>query len=161
MGEQIEHEQETLRVNLLLNRASRWADIYSYIPYQGRVDLKMKAPSKSVLVRAPEWVSTGGTDIAPKVNGARRPLRWQGRYVDLGAAKPGETLVVTFPIFERTVKEKIGPQTYSLALKGNNVVSIDPPGQNGPLYADRGNYRKDQVQWLKLRRFVPDESIRW
>ena len=43
-------------MNLLLNRASKWADVYSYIPYEGRVDLRFKQPCESVLVRAPEWV---------------------------------------------------------------------------------------------------------
>ena len=33
-----------LNVNLLLNRASPWADINWYIPYWGRVDIKIKKP---------------------------------------------------------------------------------------------------------------------
>ena len=31
-----------LSVNLLLNRASPWVDVDSHIPYEGRVDLKVK-----------------------------------------------------------------------------------------------------------------------
>jgi hypothetical protein len=38
----VDHDGENLQVNLLLNRASRWADIYRHVPYQGRVDLKIK-----------------------------------------------------------------------------------------------------------------------
>ena len=86
-------------------------------------------------------------------------MRWQGRYLALGAAEPGQTLVVTFPISKRTVTERIGPEKYTLVLKGNTVVSIDPPGKNGPLYADREHYSTDQVQWKKLSRFVSDEPI--
>jgi hypothetical protein len=157
----VSYEQDTLRVNLLLNRASRVANVYSYIPYQGRVDLKIKEPCGRVLVRAPEWISTGSTDIVFKANGAERSLSSKGRYVDLGPAKAGETFVITFPISERALKEKIGPQNYSLVLKGSTVVSIDPPGRNLPLYADRGRYRKDEVRWSKLSRFVPDETINW
>jgi hypothetical protein len=42
-----------LRVNMLFNCASPWADIYSYIPYQGRVDIKIKEACSEVRVHAP------------------------------------------------------------------------------------------------------------
>ena len=48
----IEHQDGPLKVNLLLNRASKWADIYSYIPYEGRVEVKIKQLLKTVLLRA-------------------------------------------------------------------------------------------------------------
>jgi hypothetical protein len=157
----LDYEERHLRVNLLLNRASKWADVYSYIPYQGRVDLKMKDFCRSVLMRAPEWVETNNPTLTAKLNGAPRVLHWEGRYVNLGSAKPGDALTVTFPIPERTVKEKIGPATYTLRIRGNTVVSIDPGGKNGPLYQDRDKYRKSEVAMLDLKRFVPEEEIRW
>src|SRR5437016_3525886 len=52
----VDYKDGQFQVNLLLNRASRWADVYSYLPYQGRVDLKMKEQCRKVRVRAPEWV---------------------------------------------------------------------------------------------------------
>jgi DUF1680 family protein len=155
----LQHDSGELKVNLLLNRASQWADVYSHVPYTGRVDVKMKASCKSVLVRAPEWVKSGSDEIGCNVNGTKKPVRWQGRYLALGAAEPGQTLVVTFPISKRTVTERIGPEKYTLVLKGNTVISIDPPGKNGPLYADREHYSNDQAQWTKLNRFVSDEPI--
>ena len=156
----VQHENGRLQVNLLLNRASKWADVYSYIPYEGRVDLRIKQPCASLLVRAPEWVESNSPQIVCKVNGVSRKLNWEGRYVNAGAGKAGDTLVVTFPIGERTVKEKLGDSVYTLVIKGNTVVSIDPPGKNGALYA-RANYRENQVRWRKASRFVPDEEIRW
>jgi len=89
-----------------------------------------------------------------------RRLRWEGRYANLGEAEAGEALVVTFPISERTLKEKIGISNYTLVLKGNTVVSIDPPGENGPLY-QRAQYRANQARWRKVSRFVPEESLAW
>jgi hypothetical protein len=150
-----------LKVNLLMNRASRWADVYSYIPNQGRVDLKMKEACRKVSVRAPEWVETGSPGIVCKVNGAPRPLHWEGRYVNVGAASQGDRVVATFPISERTVKEKIGPETYTLVIRGNTVVSIDPVGRIGPLYQDREKYRTSEVAWRNVKRFVSDETIDW
>ena len=45
-----------LRVNLLLNRASPWADVDSWLPYEGRVAISMKTAKEALLVRVPEWV---------------------------------------------------------------------------------------------------------
>ena len=157
----LEHDAGELKLNLLLNRASSWADVYSHLPYSGRVDIKVKVPCKTLLVRAPEWVKTGSPDVACTANGAQRPLQWQGRYLGAGAAEPGQTLVFTFPITKRTVTERIGPDKYTLTLKGTTVISIDPAGRNGPLYADREKYSTNDVQWRKLNRFVSDETIVW
>jgi hypothetical protein len=143
-----------------LNRASKWADVNSYIPYEGRVDLRIKQPCESLLVRAPEWVESHSPQVVGKVNGVSRELIWDGRYVNVGVGKPGDTIAVTFPIGERTVREKLGNVNYTLVMKGNTVVSIDPPGKIGPLYA-RAKYRENQVRWRKARRFVPEEDILW
>jgi hypothetical protein len=157
----LQHAGDELRVNLLLNRASQWADVHSYIPYTGRVDLRIKAPLKSLTVRAPEWVKTGSGEIRAQVNGGPRALGWDGRYINLGPANAGDVAVLTFPIAERTVKERIGPETYTLAVKGTTVVAIEPSGQNGPLYADRSAYRSDDLLWRKVERFVADEPVAW
>lgn len=155
----LDFQKGTLRVNLLLNRASEWCDLHSYVPYEGRVDLKIKKPCDQALIRMPEWVSSGSTHVSCSVNGQRRALRWQGRYVDVGHAKPGDTVTVKFPISDRTVTERIGGVAYKLEIRGNTVISIDPPGVNGPLY-ERAFYRKP-VAWRKVERFVPDRTISW
>lgn len=157
----VERDGEDLRVNLLLNRASRWADVHSYIPFQGRVDVRVKLPSRNLRVRAPEWVEEASSAIACKVSGSSRPIRWEGRYLNLGAVKAGDKAEITFPISERTVKQRIGTQTYTLILKGSTVVSIDPPGRNGPLYQGREKYRGTEVAWNKVTRFVPEQDIHW
>jgi len=108
----LEHKGDELRVNLLLNRASSWADIYSYIPYQGRVDVKMKQPCGKLVLRSPEWVVSQSPEIKCEVHGASRPLHWEGRYVNAGAVKAGDKVTLKFPIAERTVKEWIGPGNY-------------------------------------------------
>ena len=40
----LDYSSGKLRVDLLLNRASPWADIDSHIPYTGRVDIRIKTP---------------------------------------------------------------------------------------------------------------------
>ena len=156
----VQHRQEELRVNLLLNRACEWADIHSHVPYQGKVELSVWKPLRSVLVRMPEWVVRGNQEVKAQANGKTRSFHWEGRYVNLGSAKSGETLTVTFPMPMRKTKATIGAVDYTLELKGNTVVSIDPPGQNGPLY-QRSYFKADQAPTRTLVRFVPENPIEW
>jgi len=133
--------------------------VYSYIPYEGQVNLIMKRTCQSVLVHAPEWIETGSDQIVATVNGKPRPVTWENRYVNLGEVREGKTVSIKFPITERTVKAEMGPARYTLILKGNTVVSIDPPGKNAPLYDERDHYRNNDVQWHQVKRFVTDEDI--
>jgi hypothetical protein len=78
----------------------------------------------------------------------------------VGPGVPGDTITVAFPQPTKKVTASLGSYNYSLELKGNTVISIDPPGKNGPLY-QRAAYRESQVPWRKVRRFVPDAEIFW
>lgn len=133
----IDFREGELHLHLLLNRDSAWADVASYIPHQGRVDLKLKQESARVLIRVPEWIETRESGISCMLNGAPHKLGWEGRYVLVEGASPGDTIRLNFPIPERTVEETIGEVDYTLRLKGNNVVSISPPGKNYPFYQER------------------------
>jgi hypothetical protein len=156
----LDYRNGQLRINLLLNRASKWADVYSHIPYQGRVEVKVKQPCGKVLLRAPEWVPNGSPEMAATRDGQPQKLSWVGRYLDAGPAKPGSTLVFTFPITTRTVKETIATAVYTLEIKGNTVVSMDPAGQNGPLY-QRQYLRAGRAPARKVNRFVAESPIVW
>jgi hypothetical protein len=149
-----------LSVNLLLNRASEWADVYSHIPYQGKVEINIKKPLAGVLVRMPEWVPANSPDVRARTQAARRNFGWHGRYLNLGGARPGEVITVTFPIPQRQTTETIGNVSYKLRLKGNTVVSIDPPGQNGPLY-EREYYLQDRAPERRVQRFVAGGPLSW
>lgn len=153
-------EGRELRVNLLLNRASPWADIYSHIPYEGRVVLKIQKPCSPVLVRVPEWIETNSREVACSVNGKPRKVRWEKRYVHLGNARKGDVIIVRFPISEREVSEKIGGTEYTFVVKGSTVVYVDPPGRSSPLYL-RNHYRQDRTRWRKVTRFVSHEHVDW
>lgn len=152
------HQEGTLKVNLLLNRVSPWADVHSYIPYEVQVDVKVKKPV-NLQVRIPEWTEPEKTVC--KVNGQVRQLKWKDRYAQVGQVKSGGVVVVTFPIEERTVKEKMWGTDFTMIIKGNSVVFIDPPGKYYPFY-QRDHYRQNQVRWVKRRQFVADQSaIDW
>jgi hypothetical protein len=143
-------ERGTLTIHLLLNRASPWADVASRVPYTGRADISVKVGG-NLEVRMPEWVKA--SQMAASVNGVTRPLSATGRYVLVGRVEPGDAVSVTFPISERTVRTTIGGEPYTLVIKGNDVVAIDPPGTWYPFY-QRGRYRQDKVAWVMRDRFV-------
>ncbi len=156
----VQHQQGELRVNLLMNRASEWADIYSHIPYQGKVEVKVRQPLRNVLVRMPEWVVAKAPGLTAEANGRALAFHWEGRYLNLGSAKPGDIVAVNFPIPRRQTRVTIGGVDYTLDIKGNTVIDIDPPGQNGPLY-QRTYYAASKAPVRKVERFIPDESIVW
>ena len=146
-----------LKVNLLLNRPSRWADVHSYIPYEGQVDVHIKQDCR-LKVRIPEWVQPGETLC--QVDDAPLEVAWDGRYADVGPVLAGQVVQITFPIRERVHEVDIEKQRYLLIVKGNDVVNIDPPGRFCPFY-QRDHYREDTVRWRRAVRFVSDEDIYW
>jgi hypothetical protein len=151
------HEKGTLRVNLLLNRASRWADVQSHIPYRGQVDVKVKQ-DLDLGIRLPEWVKP--EEARCTVNGKPRGLRFNGRHAQVGPVTAGQDVKLEFPIRERTDRVIIEKRLYTLIRRGNEVVWIDPPGRSCPLY-QRGHYRRGETLWKHVRQFVPDVEIPW
>ena len=146
-----------MEVNLLLNRASSWADVDSHIPYQGRVDVLIKKPS-DLRIRIPEWVNA--TETSCLVNGKEQSLSWQGRYALVGSVKPRDKVTLTFPISERIDRIRVEGHEYTLVREGNDVVSVDPPGQNYPQY-QRDHYRENQTRFKAIKRFVSERIIDW
>ena len=146
---------KNLYVNLLMNRASSWADVNSHIPYAGRVDVLVKKDCR-LFIRAPEWVKADD-NIECRIDGEKVRVQWEGRYLRLEAAKGGSLVTLTFPISRRTVKTTIAGKPYTLVIKGNEVISIDPPGKNYPYY-ERGHYLEGKARFKKVVRFVPREN---
>ena len=146
-----------LCVNLLLNRPSRWADVHSYIPYEGQVDVHLKRPC-TLKIRIPEWVTADQVDCL--VDGLPRRVDWSGRYAGLGDVLPGQVVRMTFPIQERVNEVDVEKRRYVLVLKGNTIVHVDPPGRFCPFY-QRDAYRDAAVRWKKATRFVAAEEIYW
>ena len=151
-------DEDQLKMNLLLNRASLWADVDSYVPYEGRVDVRVKRDCE-LSIRIPEWVSR--EQVSCKVNDADRGLSWEGRYAALGKVESKDTASLMFPIFERADKVRIQGTDYAIIRKGNEVVRIDPPGRYCPMY-QRDKYRRDTALWRKVERFVAEAgSLDW
>ncbi len=101
----ITHENDLVKVNLLLDRASAYLDVDSYLPAIGKVELKIK-DARAVAVRVPAWCKA--EEMIVTVSGERRIVASQGRYIRLEGLKPGDRVRITFPVLERTETRVIG-----------------------------------------------------
>ncbi|MDP6361488.1 MAG: glycoside hydrolase family 127 protein, partial [Planctomycetota bacterium] len=146
-----------LQINLLLNHASKWADIDSHIPYAGQVDVTVKRQT-NLSVRIPEWVTPHETTCT--VNTQPRGLTWDGRYANIGQVQKDDIATLHFPIGECGETIDVEKRTYRLLLRGNTCVAIDPPGADCPLF-ERDYYRTNTTRRHKVTRFVSDQLIEW
>ena len=151
------HDNGDLKINLLLNRASPWADVDSHIPYNGQVDVRMKQ-SANLSIRIPEWVEP--EQARCRIGEVDRPLSWAGRYAQVGQVSGSDVVTLSFPICERKDVTYVEKEKYTLIRKGNDVVHIEPPGKYCPLY-QREHYRSDTTRWRKTQRFASDLIIDW
>jgi hypothetical protein len=150
----------TLSVNLLLNHASRWADVHSFIPWSGRVEVRPKRDCGTLLVHAPSWIATGATGPAATVDGSPRGCIWRRRFLDLGAVAAGRIVRIDFPIADHGERATMGTKDYRLDLRGDTVVRVDPPGKIGALY-QREHFRAGQPRMREVTRFVSDETLEY
>ena len=153
----LEYGDGKLKLHLLFNRASKWADIDSHIPFKGQVDIHARKKT-DLSVRIPHWVDLD--EVTLLVNGKPRETVFDGRYLQIGKVKKGRVASVNFPIRERTEKLSLHGKDYTLVIRGSSVVSINPPGNYCPTYL-RGHYRTGETLWKNVARFIPDNELAW
>ena len=165
-------DNSSVRINLLLNRASPWMDVDSYLPYEGKVVLKNKS-AREAFVRLPLWVELSSVKCRVGRRAAR--LDWFGRYLRVGGLKPGDMVTIEFPVVERveqwtapgTLRNDLpkypGNVTYTLKFKGNTLVGLTPELLPGcPLYTGRTEkYKAAQAPMRQVQRFVTPFFLKW
>jgi len=165
----LEGQGDEAQVNLLLNRASPWLDVDSYLPYEGKVVIRNKT-ARRIAVRIPAWVNR--RNLQARVNGTDRRLSFVGAYQVFNDLKPGDTLQLDFPVAEETVhlsartaaKGDNQHTTYEIAFHGNTVVDISPRNESPSVYP---MYLRDHMKAAKkapmktVQRFVTDKVAHW
>jgi len=154
----MDESEDELRVNLLLNRASKAADLDSYLPNTGRVVLKMKESRTKVAVRIPSWVNL--TEVICQVNGAPANTEWEGPYLTTPPVNPEDVIEVTFPVREQTVYRQLKSDSYFIDVRGFSVVDLRPHAEVTPIL-QRPNMREAEAGHRKVQRFVPQTKIVW
>ena len=95
------------RVNLLLNRASPWLDVDSYLPYEGKVVLRNKT-AREIWARLPIWVES--TKVSCRVGDKTVRPDWVGRYIRFEQVESNQAVTIEFPVAERTESWTAPPQ---------------------------------------------------
>ncbi|MEI7025915.1 hypothetical protein [Paenibacillus sp. y28] len=156
----------TVSVNFLLNRGSKWLDVSSYLPHEGKVVIDVHQDVKRLQVRIPEWAGFTKIQYVRELDGqvtegnGREPSRWVNKhFLLLGEAKAGEQITITFPISHRKTIENAVGQTFETIWRGDDVVGISPEGTKKPLYSGRKVYDQAPMREGSYRR--PEKEIVW
>jgi hypothetical protein len=141
-----------LRIHLLFNRRVRGPaeggltngvpvalELWSDLPYQGRIRMRAHRPIAKLAVRLPDGADTDATRIHrnPSPRDAERPVSFEGPYVIVEQVQAGEGVEVVFPLREYETIEPARGDSYKVRWKGSSVLSLQPPGPKVPLYARR------------------------
>lgn len=156
----------TVSVNFLLNRGSKWLDVHSYLPHEGKLVLNINADIPRLLVRIPEWAGFTKIKYTRERGGAvtaghgKESSRWVNRcFLLLDEAYEGETITITFPLSIRTTVETAVDQSFVTEWRGDDVVSITPQGKTKPLYTSRVVFEQAPMKEGSLRR--PERDFIW
>ena len=138
----VTEERGRVSVNMLLNKASRWVDVYSHLPHAGKVEVTARTEIKELCIRIPEYVPYGAVTIQRTFGGevktiSAREMPWIKNYfIKLSNVRNSEEIEVTFPVIMRKTIETAVDDVFETSWAGDNVISISPSGVYYPLYKD-------------------------
>jgi hypothetical protein len=145
-------------VNMFLNRASTWIDIDSYLPYEGKLELRNKQ-AKVALVRIPNWVEM--EEVKSFINGERgHPARSQ-RHLVFEGLKKGDTIRLEFPNPESHEEHTINNTRYRMVFRGNTLIDIEPRAKDPklvPIY-QREFYKESRAPMRTVERFAAENIL--
>ncbi len=140
-----------LRVHLLFNRAVHGptestvtagapiaAQVWSWLPYEGRVRVIAYQPLARLALRLPD-----GTDLNV-VRVQRSPSQesatvLEGQYVIIANVGAGEAIEVVFGLKQYETTETAAGVRYRVRWKGSTVIDLEPKGTRVPLYTHRAS----------------------
>ena len=145
-------------VNLFLNRAASWVDVTSYLPYEGKVELKNKQ-ARTVLVRIPMWVDVN--DVKSYVNSERVRVPHSGRYLVFDGLQKGSTIRLEFPNPEFKEHFWIAGKSHDVTFRGSTVLKVSPDMKDPmmiPLY-QREQYKAATAPLRKVQFFAAEKIL--
>ena len=175
----VRFERGHAQVNLLLNRASPWLDLDSYLPHRGKVVIDNKQ-AKTLAVRLPGWVDLDR--VVARVNESAADFSMNGRFLHLVGLAAGDRITIEFPMVETTETYtsvwgqhefwmestdpghawRPSPTAYTFRFRGNTLIEVTP-SHDGDLYTlyQRRALDTDEVPMTTVRRFVTPIRITW
>lgn len=157
---------DTVSVNFLLNRGSRWLDVSSCLPHEGRVELTIHRSLPRLQVRIPDWAGYAKVAVYRELDNDVRtqsggdPSMWVNqRFLLLGQVQEGEKITITFPLSERQTVEKAVGQEFITRWRGDDVIHLSPEGTHHPFYNNRKIYDQAPMRSVQYRRL--EEEMYW
>jgi hypothetical protein len=136
----VEQEGDLVRVNMALSRNSPWAEVISYLPFEGRIEIRIHRVKK-LQVRLPVWITP--EQVKATINGKTATVVHLAGYAEFENLEPADQVQLEFPVPETITEERVGGVNYRVRWRGNTVTGIDPKGRKYPLY-EREWMRKDK-----------------
>lgn len=155
----ITEDNGTLSINFLLSRGSRWLDVNSYLPHEGKVELNVHQHLPLLKIRIPEWAGYAKVVIhrmlgeAVEVHTGSDPSMWVNqRFLVLKEVRQGEKITITFPLSVRQTVERAVGQEFITKWQGDDVVHLSPAGTHHPFYNNRKLHDKALLREFQYRR---------
>ena len=154
----VQYDKGELTVHLMLNHASRWADIHSHRPHSGKLEVMLKKDLQRLRVRAPEWIGSGASQVTVSKNETPISIDWDGRYLVVQQLQASDRITIIFPLQHKTMERTIGRQDFTLTFRGNTVIDLQPAGSRIPLY-QRKSMNTDAVPMRSVIRYVAESNV--
>ena len=129
----VQKRDDTVWVNMPLNRRTPWLDVFSHHPQEGKLRLLIHDAPK-LRVRMPDWADGR---VSLSVDGTARLPEWRGNFLELNGLARGQEVEVLHPMRSEVCAEVVAGRKYTVSWQGNTVMNIAPPGKNVPLYLRR------------------------
>jgi hypothetical protein len=127
-------DDDAVRVHLGLSRDSRWAEVVSYEPYAGQLDVRVHT-ARPLRVRVASWVPRDA--LAVLVDEEPRAPDWDGDYLRFDGLAPEQVVSLRYPLLARVEEEQIEGEPLRVEWRGGTVVGITPTGAGLDTYHRR------------------------
>ena len=170
----IRNDGRTADVNMWLNRRSLWVDVWSGLPYEGKLVVQNKGMSR-ITIRKPSW--TRASKVRCRINGSDAEPTWSGNRMVFGGLTGNEELVVETAVTQDsgtyTMVNLQSPQDskeqYACEFKGHTALSaerIQAGAQEGDFnwyrLFRRDEMRADRAPTKEQSDYVhPEKIVKW
>jgi hypothetical protein len=120
-----------VRVNLLFSGEAYGVHVNSYLPGEGRIDIK-NASAQNVFVRIPEWVNS--SNVTVKIEDQTCPTKMVGSYLLASGDERTQVTSIHFPVREKRTTESISLTEYTIDWLGDQILAMSPQAEHLPMF---------------------------
>jgi hypothetical protein len=145
-------------INLLMNRASEWLDIDSYLPYEGKVVIHNKK-SEIISVRIPNWVDK--SKVTCSIDTKTVPNDWVANRLMFANLNKKQKITVEFPLNISTETLHFMDAEYTCRFRGNTLITAAKKGDGAWNPPNREWFKAQKAPLKKITRYVAPVLINW